>query len=336
MPNPLPWFRLNADDIIDDDVWDLWPVENYGILLKLMVRCWKDPECSLPDDTFSLRCKVRIEDDPSDERFVDEDQLKAVLTLFVPHPDIEGRLTHPDLYRQFNHARNLSAVRSEIGKRGGRPPSAGSAPGADEKPIAKQKLSNSKPIAKQTESKPKADRIESREEGEEKREEESIGCLTTPLSPGKPETVAHCPYQAIVDLYHQTFPGHPRVRVLGEPLKKALRGRWREHPGITWWVDYFQLALVSDFLCGRIEGDPRPFLADLEFLTRPAKMAKILNDGYPNRSANPRLRSEKQRVNEATFAAMGAAMETPLAALPPPEEEGFLDYLVRKNGGQRE
>ena len=61
-----------------------------------------------------------------------------------------------------------------------------------------------------------------------------------------------------------------------------LRGRWREHPDLDWWRGYLSHVAESAFLTGRAPPAPgrQPFLADLEWLVRPANMARIYEGKY--------------------------------------------------------
>jgi hypothetical protein len=92
----------------------------------------------------------------------------------------------------------------------------------------------------------------------------------------------HCPTQAIIDLYHKILPDLPEVRAWNYRRKIWLRARWREHPTLEWWEEYFEHVAESDFLRGRSKpknGD-MPFLASLEWLINPAHFANVIEGKY--------------------------------------------------------
>jgi hypothetical protein len=93
-----------------------------------------------------------------------------------------------------------------------------------------------------------------------------------------------CPHAAVVELFHEVLPEMPRVKLMGEPRKKALGSFWkwifteRTSSGATraqtadealaWIRAYFERARSNDCLMGRTargEGH-RDWKCDLEFL----------------------------------------------------------------------
>ena len=103
------------------------------------------------------------------------------------------------------------------------------------------------------------------------------------------------PYKKIVEIYHEECPDLPRVQVMNERRKRLIRARWKEHPDLEWWRQFFKRVHASDFLCGRVppKGDRPPFLADLEWLVRPSNFAKVIEGRYDNRESkdNPEIDS---------------------------------------------
>ncbi|AJW76972.2 hypothetical protein [Marinitoga sp. 1155] len=91
------------------------------------------------------------------------------------------------------------------------------------------------------------------------------------------------PYQKLVELYHTYCPSLPKVRILTETRKKYLNARWKEHPDLKFWEEYFKSVEKSDFLTGRVDyGRRTPFLADFEWLIRPNNFAKVIEGKYKN------------------------------------------------------
>ncbi|PRE27552.1 hypothetical protein L0Z36_05420 [Burkholderia multivorans] len=106
-----------------------------------------------------------------------------------------------------------------------------------------------------------------------------------------------CPVQQIVDLYHAMMPINPRVRVLDDARKKAIRARWKQaaelqdvgpfgystgQEGLSAWKKFFEVCAESDFLTGKAKAQPGkpPFLADIDFLMSPSGFKKALENKY--------------------------------------------------------
>ncbi|AIL60915.1 phage replication protein O [Pseudomonas alkylphenolica] len=98
-------------------------------------------------------------------------------------------------------------------------------------------------------------------------------------------TVDACPYQAIVDLYHQALPELPAVAILNPGRKRTLQSRWREsdvHRDLGFWADYFFQVKTSDFLMGRVPGrnGSKAFRATFDWLIAPSNFVKVVEGNY--------------------------------------------------------
>lgn len=80
------------------------------------------------------------------------------------------------------------------------------------------------------------------------------------------------------------LPELPRVAKLTAARKAAIRARWKgkDAEDLQDWVAYFQLVRRSRFLMGLVppSKDRKPFLADLEWLTKEANFTKVLEGRY--------------------------------------------------------
>lgn len=119
---------------------------------------------------------------------------------------------------------------------------------------------------------------------------------------GKPAPV---PHQAIIDLYHETLPELPPVKVWNSERQGFLRARWREDPqrqNLAWWRAFFLSVRERPHLMGQ---NDRNWLPNLEWLVRPNNFAKIL-EGYYRRRAGPAMLSQKgQRTAAAAAEVLG-------------------------------
>lgn len=99
---------------------------------------------------------------------------------------------------------------------------------------------------------------------------------------GSPEKTPNCPHEALVNLYHEVLPNLREVRVLNDTRRGYLRSLWKQHPDLGWWRRYFHHVSQSGFLCGRVDGrdGKPPFVADLEWITKPSNFAKITEGKY--------------------------------------------------------
>jgi hypothetical protein len=132
------------------------------------------------------------------------------------------------------------------------------------------------------------------QEQEQEQEKETAKATAPPSSPdGDP---LMCPVDELVEIYHEAMPNNPRVKVLNEARRGALRARWREAAklqcrpfgystrgdGCRAWRAFFETCNESAFLTGRVQPSPGrpPFLASLDFLLSPSGFANCLENKY--------------------------------------------------------
>lgn len=100
-----------------------------------------------------------------------------------------------------------------------------------------------------------------------------------------------CPYQKIIDLYHEILPQLAEVQVLNDKRKSQLRARWQQRVGrngarrcddLEFWEKYFTYVSNCPFLVGqgKPSGDRPVFFADLEWLTNSTNFAKVIEGRY--------------------------------------------------------
>ena len=137
--------------------------------------------------------------------------------------------------------------------------------------------------------------------GEERREEVNLTTANAVVVPSpaeaEPETpddgkFLPCPHDKVVALYHEALPVLPRIREWTAARQQTLRSRWRakcaelhwssEADGIAWFSRFFAYVSESEFLCGRSQPPPgrTPFVADLEWLLKPANFTKVVEGKY--------------------------------------------------------
>jgi len=103
-----------------------------------------------------------------------------------------------------------------------------------------------------------------------------------------------CPYQSIVDLFHEKLPTLPRVKLMPEGRQKALRKLWgwvlstskasgdrratTAEQALTWIGDYFARAAENDFLMSRGDrtGAHANWRCDIDFLLTDKGMRHVI------------------------------------------------------------
>ncbi len=139
---------------------------------------------------------------------------------------------------------------------------------------------------------------EREEEVEEEREEEVDGVHpSAPQARSSSRPVPHSgqvaenknapevPYQAIVDVYHEVLPELPRVRILTDARRKAIRSRLRsdaDRRDLEWWRRYFLAVRPCRFLFG---ANNRNWTASFDFLLSQKGMAGVLEGKYADRKS---------------------------------------------------
>lgn len=98
------------------------------------------------------------------------------------------------------------------------------------------------------------------------------------------------PYQAIVDLYHETLPGLSQVYKLTDQRKQKIRALWADElDDLNCWKNYFISISHSDFLMGRSPPtNGRSFIADLDFIINPTNFVKIAEEKYHGKKVQAR------------------------------------------------
>jgi hypothetical protein len=149
-------------------------------------------------------------------------------------------------------------------------------------------------------------------ERQEKNPPPPTGSGPQPAGQTAPVRVGPCPYQAIVDAYHDILPELPRVRVQGEKLRKEMHARWAEdkkRQDVEWWKGLFDLVKRSDFLMGR----KTDWHANLGWIVTRSKFENVMNGLYDDKTRDvikrvPTLK-ENYEASQRESAAMLAANE---------------------------
>lgn len=123
-------------------------------------------------------------------------------------------------------------------------------------------------------------------EGEREGETETEGegdSVSTNVDTSRQQAV-NVPYQAIVNLYHETLPTLPQCKTLTPKRKGQIRQRHMNgmDKNLDNWRAFFEAVGRSPFLMGNTQpfGDRKPFRATLDWITKQDNYAKILEGKY--------------------------------------------------------
>lgn len=90
------------------------------------------------------------------------------------------------------------------------------------------------------------------------------------------------PVQELVELFNKSFPELPKVKLITDKRRTAVRKRWLENkermPTLERWEAFFQYVRGSDFLMGRTAKPWEGFCFD--WLMTPSNFVKILEGNY--------------------------------------------------------
>lgn len=103
-----------------------------------------------------------------------------------------------------------------------------------------------------------------------------VSVVNAPSSPS-PEP---CPFEKILNLYHENCPSLPRIHVQTDGRRQAVKSRWVQYKrDLRAFEILFQKAEASDFLSGR---SGRWKGANFDWLLKQSNMAKVLEKNYDN------------------------------------------------------
>lgn len=133
-------------------------------------------------------------------------------------------------------------------------------------------------------------------EPEPEPEEEKEKKVAAPLI-GKADAYAipNCPYQGLLDAYHEACPSMAKLRILTAARTKHAQSRWKQvcaeekfslEGGLEWFSWYFKKAESSDFLTGRVgNARGRTWRADFDWLMGADNFAKVVEGRYHGETA---------------------------------------------------
>ena len=100
---------------------------------------------------------------------------------------------------------------------------------------------------------------------------------TTPPDNKPLDSSPPVPYEKIRELFNSTCPSFAKVLGINGKRKIAVAARWKEHPDLDFFKEYFERVEASDFLKGK---NDRNWKATFDWLMNAANMDKVREGKY--------------------------------------------------------
>lgn len=261
-------FELDMERIEQSDTWLMAPDDMRPWLLMLWARAWTSSPCgSLPANRLMIARRIGM----SPGAF----ELNAEVLLRGWYLASDGRLYHrvvTEIVERMRDGRRFERERKQRQREQARA-NQGETPSC---PTGHPRDSSVTPAGVAPLVQEQEQVIQSpsslRSEGDSSTAGSSTPPSTDPPA-GKTRarvkaSIPECPYQAIVDTFHDVLPELPSVRLLDDKRKAEIRKVWvwaftsrkpdgsprateTVDSGLAWFRSYFDLARSSDFLMGR-------------------------------------------------------------------------------------
>ncbi len=98
-------------------------------------------------------------------------------------------------------------------------------------------------------------------------------------------------YQLIADMYNDICVSFPRLTVLSDKRKQAIKARLKTYT-VEQFKELFEKAEASDFLKG---SNNRDWQANFDWLIKDSNFAKVLDGNYDNKSGKSKQQEETKR-----------------------------------------
>lgn len=100
-------------------------------------------------------------------------------------------------------------------------------------------------------------------------------------------------YQLIADMYNETCVSFPRITVLSDKRKQAIKARLKTYT-VEQFKEMFQKAEESSFLKG---SNSRDWRANFDWLIKDSNFAKVLDGNYDDKTAKPKTYQRENDVD---------------------------------------
>lgn len=115
----------------------------------------------------------------------------------------------------------------------------------------------------------------------DKDKDKEILLTTKVVNREKNQKLPNCPYDQIVNLYHEKLPSASRIIALSPTRKRHIQARWKENPDLKIFEMLFQHVAESPFLLGQVQSPGRtPFKITIDWIMNPNNFLKILEGRY--------------------------------------------------------
>jgi len=106
------------------------------------------------------------------------------------------------------------------------------------------------------------------------------------------------PYEKIKELFNTTCEGISKITGINGKRKKLVAARWKEHPSLDFFKDYFEKVEATDFLKGV---NDRGWKANFDWLMNVANMDKVREGRYDGNKGNGKPPRPTRPTKDAGF-----------------------------------
>jgi hypothetical protein len=114
---------------------------------------------------------------------------------------------------------------------------------------------------------------------------------TTPPDNEPLDSSPPVPYEKIRELFNTTCPSFEKVLGINGKRKIAVAARWKEHPDLDFFKEYFERVEASDFLKGK---NDRKWKATFDWLMNAANMDKVREGKYDGDGGGKKRGADKE------------------------------------------
>ena len=262
----LPFFKFRPDDYIQGEI-TLCSETAQGVFMHICAWYWSK-QCFIDKKTIERRIiKNRKEVGDAFQELLEENIIKV---------DKSGDFYIEFLDEQFDELQENHQKKVDAGRQGGLK--------SGEKRRSTSSSASAKP--KQTSSNKEEEEDKEQEQDKEKEKEKDLSDGDSKSPEKKQRKKDDTPYQKIVDLYNEITAGHlPACETISEGRKKVIRARFTEY-GFEKIKTAFELAVQSDFICGR--SDHSTFKGGFDWILTARYFPKIIEGYYKNNKNDKR------------------------------------------------
>jgi len=273
----MPHIEIDVDFLTHPKVIRVAPLGQLLFIRSLIYCCQHLTDGILPAAAVPLLGFDLKHDDGEEERNISDELVAQLLKEKLWHARDGGYEINDYLEWQLSRAEVESFIEKKriAGKKGGQAKQANAKQMLEQNSSTCQEDASALLRSKQgSKTYPDSESESDSDSDKKKKDQEEDEPELVPL----PEK--HLTVEGAKQLWN-AIPGIKPCKELGGALKIKITKLVKEHPA-SWWLKFFAEIEKSNFLCGRSKprDDRKPFKADLDWVTGPINLGKILSGKY--------------------------------------------------------